>query len=119
MTEANPILASFIEDVKQHQAVWGLQDESGEGWVVCDSSEFEDADVMPLWSTEAQAKIHCTEEWVNYKPVAIALTELLEFWISDLNDDGVLIGLNWQEDHDCLELDPIRLAKSLVNVEEE
>lgn len=119
MTEANPILASFIEDVKQHQVVWGLQDGSGEGWVVCDSSEFEDADVMPLWSTEAQAKIHCTEEWADYEPIAIPLTELLEFWIEDLNEDGVLIGLNWQENHDCLEFDPIRLAKSLVDIEAE
>ncbi len=119
MTETNPILTSFIEDVKQHQVVWGLQDESGEGWVVCDSSEYEDTDVMPLWSTEAQAKVHCTEEWSDYSPVAITLTELLEFWIADLNEDGVLIGLNWQENHDCLEMDPIILANSLVNVEEE
>lgn len=118
MTETNSILTRFIEDIKQHQAVWGLQDESGEAWVVCDSSEYEDTDVMPLWSTEAQAKTHCSEEWANYAPIAITLTDLLEFWITDLHEDGVLIGTNWQADQDCLEMDPVILAKSLVNVEE-
>ncbi|RTR39594.1 DUF2750 domain-containing protein [Shewanella canadensis] len=119
MTETNPLLTSFIENVKEHQAVWGLQDETGEGWVVCDSSEYEDTDVMPLWSTEAHAKVHCSEEWSNYQPVSITLVEFLEFWVSDLNDDGVLIGTDWQAEKECLEVDPIVLAQSLVNIEEE
>ncbi|MCG9965173.1 MAG: DUF2750 domain-containing protein [Shewanella sp.] len=118
MTEINAALAGFIENVKEHQTLWGLMDETGEGWVVCDSGEFEDTDVMPLWSSETQAKSHCTEEWKDYQAVAISLEEFLEYWVSDLNDDGVLIGVDWQSDEDCLELDPIVLAKDLVDVEE-
>ncbi|NMH63666.1 DUF2750 domain-containing protein [Shewanella salipaludis] len=118
MTEINPALAGFIENVKQDQILWGLQDETGEGWVVCDSSEFEDTDVMPLWSSQAAAKSHCSDEWQDYQAVAITLDEFLEFWVSDLNDDGVLIGVDWETDQDCFELDPIVLAKELVDVEE-
>ncbi len=46
------------------------------------------------------------------------LEEFLEYWVSDLNDDGVLIGVDWQTNEECLELDPIVLAKDLVDVEE-
>ncbi|MCK8045551.1 DUF2750 domain-containing protein [Shewanella sp. 1CM18E] len=119
MTEMIPALESFINNVKQSQVVWGLQDETGEGWVVCDSSEYEATDVMPLWSEEAQAKSHCTEEWQDYTAVAITLEEFLEFWVSDLNDDGVLIGIDWIADQECQEVDPIVLATSLVDVEKE
>ena len=41
----------FIEEVRESGQVWGLR--YGEDWVVCRSAEFEDADVMPLWSAEA------------------------------------------------------------------
>jgi hypothetical protein len=119
MTESNPVLASFIENVKEHQTVWGLQDETGEGWVVCDSSEYEETDVMPLWSSAEKAQVHCTEEWQDYQPAAITLTELLEYWIKDLHDDGVLVGVDWIAEQDCLELDPIGLAKHLVDIEQE
>ena len=119
MTDNNPVLASFIDNVKEQQAVWGLQDETGEGWVVCDSSEYEETDVMPLWSSEAQAKVHCTEEWKDYQPAPIVLEELLEYWIQDLHDDGVLVGVDWVAEQECLELDPITLAKSLVDIEQE
>ena len=40
----------FIEEVRESGQVWGLR--YGEDWVVCRSAEFEDADVMPLWSAE-------------------------------------------------------------------
>ncbi|MDB2385949.1 DUF2750 domain-containing protein [Shewanella sp.] len=119
MTELTATVENFIKNVKQHQTLWGLQDENAEGWVVCDASEFEATDVMPLWSNEAHAKIHCTDEWQDYQAVAITLTEFLEEWVSDLNDDGVLVGLDWVADQPCLEIDPIVLATSLVNVEEE
>jgi hypothetical protein len=119
MTEINPALAGFIDNVKEQQTLWGLQDESGEGWVVCDSSEYEATDVMPLWSSEAAAKSHCTDEWQDYLAAPISLTEFLEFWVSDLNDDGVLIGVDWQSEQECLEVDPIELAKELVDFEQE
>ncbi len=119
MTDLAPALSQFIDNVKEHQQVWGLQDDSGEGWVVCDSSEYEDTDVMPLWSDQALAQSHCTEEWVNFAPVAISLEELLEFWIEDLNEDGVLIGIDWRAEQECPEVEPVELAKFLVDVEAE
>ncbi|NKF51606.1 DUF2750 domain-containing protein [Shewanella sp. WXL01] len=119
MTEQSATLTGFIAQVKEHQVIWALQDETNDGFVVCDSSEYEDTDVMPLWSSKDAAQSHCTEEWADYSAVEIKLGEFLEYWVGDLNDDGVLVGIDWQVDQDCEELDPIVLAKSLVDVEEE
>ncbi|GGI76685.1 DUF2750 domain-containing protein [Shewanella gelidii] len=119
MIENKALLAKFVANVKESQTLWGLQDKAGEGWVVCDSSEYEETDVMPIWSNKEQAEGHCTQEWQDYVAVAIPLEEFMEYWVSDLNDDGVLVGLDWEAETDCLEMDPIELAKELVNIEQE
>ncbi|QSX28678.1 MULTISPECIES: DUF2750 domain-containing protein [Shewanella] len=119
MSEMNTELGQFVSNVQESQLLWGLQDAGGEGWVVCDSSEYEDTDVMPLWSSEALAKSHCTEEWANYLVASISLVEFLEYWVEDLNNDGVLIGVDWKANEDCLELDPVDVAKALAEVEAE
>lgn len=70
----------FIEEVRESGQVWGLR--YGEDWVVCRSAEFEDADVMPLWSAEGDARLHCVDEWADYEPEVIELEEFLDIWIN-------------------------------------
>lgn len=105
----------FIEEVRESGQVWGLR--YGEDWVVCRSAEFEDADVMPLWSAEGDARLHCVDEWADYEPEVIELEEFLDIWINDLNEDDVLIGPNWNADLEGQELEPIELAKALVELD--
>ncbi|MGB0894294.1 MAG: DUF2750 domain-containing protein [Parashewanella sp.] len=119
MTDTTSTLTTFVTGVEKEQHLWALQDSTGEGWVVCDSSQFEQTDVMPLWSSEELAQKNCTDEWQDYQVASISLNDFLEFWVSDFNDDGVMVGLNWQVDGECLEIDPIELAKQLVDVEKE
>ena len=56
----------FIARIQETGKVWGLQ--AKDGWAVCPSLEFENTDVFPFWSEEADAKIHCTEDWSIYTP---------------------------------------------------
>ena len=116
MTTPNT-LSDFLTQVKENQLIWALQDKASEDWVVLDSINFEDTDVMPLWSTEALAKSHCVEEWAEYTPVAIIVADWMEFWVEDLLEDGVIIGLNWQENDDCFELELAEFTQSLATVE--
>lgn len=111
------ILKSFLIQVKDTQIIWALQDKSSEDWVVLDSSNFENTDVMPLWSTEELAKSHCVEEWSEYQPVAISVADWMEFWVEDLLEDGVIIGLNWQENEECFELELPEFTQALAEVE--
>ncbi len=105
----------FIEEVRESGQVWGLR--YGEDWVVCRSAEFEDADVMPLWSAEGDARLHCVDEWEDYEPEVIELEEFLDIWINDLDEDDVLVGPNWNADLEGQELEPIELAKALVELD--
>ena len=66
MTDNNPTLAAFLDEVKPTQLIWALQDRESEDWVVLDSLNYQETEVMPLWSSEALATKHCTEEWKDY-----------------------------------------------------
>ncbi len=109
-------LALFIAEVKGLGQLWGLQ--HGDDWVVCDSAEVEQTDVLPLWSSESYARAHCVEEWQDYQPVAISLDDFFDEWVNDLQGDGVLIGTNWNADMEGAEVDPIELAKELARVDD-
>ena len=111
-------IQSFVDISKSTQIIWALQDPQTQDWVVCDSAEFSDTDVMPLWSDEANAKAYCTDEWEGYKAVSISVEDYLEHWVSDLNYDGILLGINWQVDESfCVEADPIVVAKVFADYE--
>ena len=113
MSDSDNKYNDFVELVNEEEQVWALQNQEGE-WVVCDSSEYEDADVMPIWGNADNAKSFCIDEWQDYQVASITLEDFLEEWISDLNTDGVLIGLDWQLDAQSVEMDPITVAKLIV-----
>ncbi|MBA6391952.1 DUF2750 domain-containing protein [Colwellia sp. BRX10-3] len=110
-------LESFLKQVKDTQTLWALQDKNSEDWVVLDSVNFENTEVMPLWSTEKLANSHCVQEWADYIPAAITVADWMEFWVEDLLEDGVIIGLNWQEDEACFELELPEFTQALAEVE--
>ncbi|HUL10912.1 MAG TPA: DUF2750 domain-containing protein [Methylococcaceae bacterium] len=101
----------FIEHIQESGQVWGLQ--SPEGWLVVDSAEFEDSEVMPFWSDEAYARAHCVGEWESFKPVGMDLEEFVEDWLAGMDEDGVLVGPNWNADLEGLEVEPSEIAKRL------
>jgi hypothetical protein len=117
------ILSTFLTDVKTAQSFWALQEKSGEDWVVLDSINFENTDVMPLWSSQALAQIHCIDEWQEYVPTKITLSDWLEFWLEDLGEDGVIVGINWleesnqAEDNEYVELDLAEFSQALAEIE--
>ncbi len=117
MTDLHSNLEAFVTDVKTSQKIWALQEPSSEDWVVLDSINFENTDVMPLWSNEALAKEHCIDEWKDYIATEISLAHWLEFWVEDLNEDGVIIGVNWQEEQECLEVELSEFTQAIASVE--
>jgi len=117
MNDVSPVVQRFIANISESQQLWGLQDPTNEEWLVCDSGEYEDADVMPLWSEATLAQSHCTEDWSGFVPVAISVDDFLEFWVEDLNQDDVLVGIDWRSDDDCEEIEAFDLGQLLADVE--
>jgi hypothetical protein len=107
-------LVTFVEQARLGAKVWALSAEDG-GVVVCESNQFENADVLLLWDSEEKAKSQCKDEWQEYAPMAIDLDELLDEWVEDLNEDQALFGLNWNDENVCVEIEPTGLARALCD----
>ena len=39
--------------------------------------------------------------------------EFLDDWVEDLKSDDALVGLNWNDDQVCVEIEPVGLARAL------
>lgn len=117
MTDQQSTIKTFIADVKTSQILWALQEPESENYVVLDSVNFENTEVMPLWSTAELAQSHCVEEWAEYEPIEISVAEWMEFWIEDLNEDNIIIGLNWPEEGDCTEVELAEFTQFLSEIE--
>ena len=117
MKDKQQILSEFLAEVKPTQQLWALQDKSSEDWVVLDSLNYEDTEVMPLWSSSALAAQHCSDEWADYLPAAIPVADWLEFWIDDLLADNIVIGINWRGDEQDLEIDLPEFAQAVAEIE--
>ncbi|QTH64984.1 DUF2750 domain-containing protein [Psychrosphaera ytuae] len=107
----------FFEEIAATQMIWALHDKETDGWVIVDSVQFEDTDVMLLWSRESIAQSNCTDEWAQYVPTQISVAEWLEFWVEDLATDNVMIGLDWQEDGECPEMELVEFSQKIAEIE--
>lgn len=117
MSDQATIIKKFMAEIKPSQMLWALQEPTTDDWVVLDSINFENTDVMPLWSTESSAKAHCVEEWAEYQPAQISIGEWMEFWIEDLNQDGIIVGLDWT-DAECVEIELAEFTQHLSEIEQ-
>ncbi len=102
-------LDRFIVEALATGCVWGL--EGPDGFALCPSEDNDDIDVMPFWSQPEFAQAVCVEEWSIYKPVPVALEEFLEEWVDGLHADVILVGINWSENLEGLEMEPLDLAE--------
>ncbi|OOV86575.1 DUF2750 domain-containing protein [Oceanospirillum linum] len=105
----------FIEEIRFNGELWGI--ESEDGWVVVDSQEFEDTDVIPFWSEKEDAEAHCVEEWADYQISKVEIESFVQEWLPELDSDGVLVGANWNTELDGLEVEPLQLAEALAGVD--
>lgn len=103
----------FVERVRETEEVWGLQ--SKEGWAYSESNEYEDADVLVFWSDRAYAQRHVQGEWSQHVPTPIPLDEFIDHWLRGMDEDGTLVGPNWDAGLCGLEVEPRDLAEKLTS----
>lgn len=98
----------FVQQCRESGKIWGLK--NADGWAICDSIEFEDTAVFPFWSTEEEARSHCSGDWKAYETEFIAMEDFLADWLPGMHEDHAMVGPNWNEDMEGLELEPADLA---------
>ena len=99
----------FVVEAIENGCVWSL--EGPDGWALCGSEKYENTDVMPFWSQEEFALVHCKDDWKDYQPVAIELEEFLEDWLTGMHEDVVLLGVNWDAELEGTEVEPLDLLE--------
>ncbi|RRS10736.1 DUF2750 domain-containing protein [Pseudoalteromonas sp. J010] len=109
-------VSDFIGQVKNTESVWALSSSDG-GMVVVDSNQFDETDVLLLWDSEEKAQAQCRDEWSEFSPMSIDIESFLDEWVLDLKEDDALVGLNWNDDNVCIEIEPVGLARLLVDIE--
>ena len=103
-------LDRFIVESLERGCVWGLCDSEG-NWAMVPSDEDADVGVMPFWSDKPLAEQLCVDEWSVYEPVAIAMEEFLDDWLMGMHEDVHRAGVNWNEDLEGQELEPLDLLE--------
>lgn len=93
-----PAIQAFIALVKETKTVWALTASNEEEWLVIESQTTPNKEVFLLWSSADNARATCTDEWADYIPTPIALQEYVDFWVEELGNDNVLIGLDWADE---------------------
>lgn len=103
----------FIRRVLESLQVWALgSDEEGARCASHDS----DRPVMLFWSDEAYARQHIRQQWgwQGFRPHLVELEDFLVAWLPGLQQDGMLVGLNYNSDLAGLELEPMEVHKELM-----
>lgn len=71
--------------------------------------------VFPFWSDETIAQQCKKAEWADYQIDKIPLSEFMEFWCLGMYEDGVVAGMNFDENLDGLEENPIKLLEDIIS----
>ena len=70
-----------------------------------------------MQSSAELAQQYCIEEWANYIPCEILLADWFEFWLEDLNEDAVIVGINWQDNDEYMEIELADFTQALTAIE--
>lgn len=103
----------FIESVSVSGVVWGLK-EADDSFFVCESNEYEDTYVMAFWSERAYAKRCAVGEISHFEPSSIPLDIFMNNFLLGLDEDGLLVGLNWNSKLIGIEVEPAEVYEKLI-----
>lgn len=106
--------SQFFTDAIAMGCVWSL--ENSDGWAQCESEKHKQTLVMPFWSQPEYAQVHQKNEWLAYKVMAISLEEFLDDWLIGMHKDAILTGINWNEQLDGEEYEPLDILSEFEHV---
>lgn len=71
--------------------------------------------VRCFWASEKQALQACkNENWQGYRVVPVSLLHFLENWCIDMADEGVLVGINFDNQAVGIEINPLYLILEIL-----
>ena len=102
----------FVQTICATQKVYAIKNE--EGYATSFSLEMEDENEEPVevfcfWSSNEKAALLLKDEWKDFDIDTIDLATFLENWCVGMNNEGLLIGTDFDETLNGFEIDPLEL----------
>ena len=107
----------FIETVTESELVYGLK--SKNGLATSNSTQLEEDNGNPIemicfWAEKARAKSCAQDQWIKYKVTEIPLAEFIENWCVGMERDGLLTGIQFDQNLFGYEVKPLDLIFELT-----
>lgn len=106
----------FLKQACERKLVYTL--ESEDGFVTSDSEDLEDEEGEPVqvvffWSDKDQACACIKNSWADYRVSELLLADFMETWCLELNNEGMLVGLDFDWERPGAEAEPLELILDL------
>lgn len=93
MSQSSRQAEAFYKEVAKHGKVWGIKDERGIPAPIGEGGQR----AMPFWSSLKRARtiIETAEAYAKFETFEVTLAEFSSKWLVGLENDGLLVGVNW------------------------
>ncbi|SEE58276.1 Protein of unknown function [Tenacibaculum sp. MAR_2010_89] len=106
----------FIKTICETEIVYGLKNKKGfatSSSVHYDDENGEPAGMICFWAEKARAKSCIKDGWKKYQVTEIRLSEFMENWCIGMENDGLLIGTQFDQNMFGFEAEPLELILDL------
>ena len=109
----------FIRSIIGSQMLYTLVSDEGD-IAECPSTEYEEDDGEPVpvfcvWHDRAQAEACKVEEWADYQLEALPLDFFMHEWLVSMDQDAVLLGVDFDSELYGLEIEPVKVLADLLD----
>jgi len=109
----------FIRSIIGSQTLYTLVSDEGD-IAECPSTEYEEDDGEPVpvfcvWHDRVQAEACKVEEWADYQLEALPLDFFLHEWLVSMDQDAVLLGVDFDSELYGLEIEPVEVLADLLD----
>jgi len=107
----------FIKSICETDIVYALQNYDGfatSSSALYDNEHEKPVDVLCFWAENGRAKSCAINHWSNYQITEIALTDFIENWGVGMENDGILAGIEFDQNMFGYEAKPLELILALV-----
>ncbi len=102
----------FIKKICESEIAYGLENQ--EGFATSSSVHFEDEEGEPVeifcfWAEKSLAKSCLKDGWADYEISEVSLSDFLENWCVGMDNDGLLVGTEFDRNMFGFETEPLDL----------
>ena len=108
----------FITNVCESGMVYGLENDQGfatSSSVHYGNEEGEPVEIICFWAEKTLAKSCIKEGWSDYEIAEVSLSDFIENWCIGMENDGLLVGTEFDKNMFGFETEPLDLILDLCS----